>query len=345
MTSDQLANYRFDLPNELIARTPLAVRSDSRLLVVDPKHDRFRDCQIRELPNFLQAGDLAVFNNTRVIPARIFGRKLTGGAIEILIERIVDERTAIVQMGVSKKPRTNQEILLEDGTRVVVGLRQGEFWTLKLMREELWPQVIAKLGHMPLPPYMDRDDAELDRERYQTVYAKQDGSVAAPTAGLHFDDALLQAIDAKGVQRDELTLHVGAGTFAPVRVKNVDEHQMHSERIEVSAATQQRIAIAKANGKRVLAIGTTSARALESATGHADGFQGETAIFIRPGYQFQAIDSLLTNFHLPESTLLMLVSALAGRDLILRAYQHAIDQRYRFYSYGDAMLILDGALA
>jgi S-adenosylmethionine:tRNA ribosyltransferase-isomerase len=342
---DALSAYSFELPNELIAREPLAERSASRLLIVDPLNERFCDAKVTDLPTFMRPGDVAVFNNTRVIPARLFAKKLTGGAIEILIERVLDDRTVIAQMGVSKKPRVHQEILLEDGTRVVVSERHGEFWTLKLMRSELWPQVLAKLGHMPLPPYIDRPDAQADQTRYQTVYAKAEGSVAAPTAGLHFDSALLQALDQRGVHREEITLHVGAGTFLPVRVTDLNAHRMHSERIDVPSAVQQRITSAKAAGKQVTAIGTTSLRALESAGAHAngsDGFVGETDIFIRPGYQFQVVDSLLTNFHLPQSTLLMLVSALAGRELILRAYQHAIAAQYRFYSYG--MLIMPGAL-
>ena len=266
---------------------------------------------------------------------------------EILIERVLDARTVLAQMGVSKKPRPNQEILLEDGTRVVVSERRGLFWVLKLMGPVLWAQVIAKLGHMPLPPYLNRDDTPFDRERYQTVYAKADGSVAAPTAGLHFDESLFDALDAKGAQRHELTLHVGAGTFAPVRVEDLSEHEMHSERIEVPASVIQALNSAKAGGTKRIAIGTTSLRALESVPAQEvpRDISLDTQIFIRPGYQFHNVDALLTNFHLPQSTLLVLVSALAGHDLVLRAYQHAIAQKYRFYSYGDAMLILPGALA
>ena len=342
-----LSSYNFELPNELIARTPLSGRSDSRMLVVDPLNNRFADSCIRELPNFVQPGDVMVFNNTRVMAARLFGKKLSGGAIEILIERVLDARTVLAQMGVSKKPRPNQEILLEDGTRVVVSERRGLFWVLKLMGPILWAQVIAKLGHMPLPPYLNRDDTPFDRERYQTVYAKADGSVAAPTAGLHFDESLFDALDAKGAQRHELTLHVGAGTFAPVRVEDLSEHEMHSERIQVPASVIQALNEAKAGGKKRMAIGTTSLRALESVPAQEvpSDITLDTQIFIRPGYQFHNVDALLTNFHLPQSTLLVLVSALAGHELVLRAYQHAIAQKYRFYSYGDAMLILPGALA
>lgn len=345
LPSDLIGSYDFELPAESIARTPLPQRSDSRLLVVDPLSQRFADHTIRDLPTFLSAGDVMVFNNTRVIAARLYGKKLSGGAIEILIERVLDSRSVLAQMGVSKKPRTNQEILLEDGTRVVVGERRGLFWVLRLMGQRLWPEVIASIGHMPLPPYLQREDLASDRERYQTVYAKAEGSVAAPTAGLHFDLALLEQIDAKGVLREELTLHVGAGTFAPVRVENLNAHQMHSERIEIPACVFTALSSAKKAGKRRIAVGTTSLRALESAPeSQAQTLVQETAIFIKPGYAFHAVDALITNFHLPKSTLLVLVSAMAGRELILRAYQHAIQQGYRFYSYGDAMAILPGAL-
>jgi len=365
---NNLSSYSFDLPNELIARVPLSGRSDSRMLIVDPINNRFVDSTIRALPNYVQRGDVVVFNNTRVMAGRLFGKKLSGGAIEILIERVLDARTVLAQMGVSKKPRPNQEILLEDGTRVVVGERRGLFWVLKLMGPVLWRDVIAKLGHVPLPPYLNREDTEADRERYQTVYAKADGSVAAPTAGLHFDQNLLNALDAKGAQRHELTLHVGAGTFAPVRVEDLREHEMHSEWIQVPGSVVQALSSAKTSGAKRIAIGTTSLRALESLpretgssetgssetgssetgsseTGPSGDITLDTQIFIRPGYEFQNVDALLTNFHLPQSTLLVLVSALAGHDLVMRAYQHAIAQKYRFYSYGDAMLILPGALA
>lgn len=346
LNSDLIASYDFVLPDESIARTPLAQRSDSRLLVVDPLSNQFADFGIRDLPNFLSAGDVMVFNNTRVIAARLYGKKLSGGAIEILIERVLDPRTVLAQMGVSKKPRTNQEILLEDGTRVVVGERRGLFWVLRLMGARLWPEVIAEIGHMPLPPYLQREDQPTDRERYQTVYAKSEGSVAAPTAGLHFDQNLLNEIAEKGVQREELTLHVGAGTFAPVRVEDLNTHQMHSERIDIPASVFAALARAKQSGKRRIAVGTTSLRALESAPeAQTEALVQETAIFIKPGYHFHAVDALITNFHLPKSTLLVLVSALAGQELILRAYQHAITAGYRFYSYGDAMAILPGALA
>ena len=350
---NQLTSYNFELPDELIARAPLSNRSDSRMLIVDPLNNRFVDSSIRNLPDYVQRGDTLVFNNTRVMAARLFGKKLSGGAIEILIERVLDSRTVLAQMGVSKKPRPNQEILLEDGTRVVVSERRGLFWVLKLMGPILWAQVIAKLGHMPLPPYLNREDTEADRERYQTVYAKAEGSVAAPTAGLHFDQNLLSALDAKGAQRHELTLHVGAGTFAPVRVEDLREHAMHSEWIDVPVSVMLALNATKASGKKRFAVGTTSLRALESvpaekilaANVSEENISLDTQIFIRPGYEFQNVDALLTNFHLPQSTLLVLVSALAGHDLVLRAYQHAIAQKYRFYSYGDSMLILPGALA
>ena len=350
---NQLTSYNFELPDELIARAPLSNRSDSRMLIVDPLNNRFADSSIRNLPDYVQPGDALVFNNTRVMAARLFGKKLSGGAIEILIERVLDKRTVLAQMGVSKKPRPNQEILLQDGTRVVVSERRGLFWVLKLMGPILWAEVIAKLGHMPLPPYLNREDTEADRERYQTVYAKSEGSVAAPTAGLHFDQNLLGVLDEKGAQRHELTLHVGAGTFAPVRVEDLREHAMHSESIDVPVSVMHGLNAAKASGKKRFAVGTTSLRALESVPAESlldtnaaeENITLDTQIFIRPGYEFKNVDALLTNFHLPQSTLLVLVSALAGHDLILRAYQHAIAQKYRFYSYGDCMLILPGALA
>jgi S-adenosylmethionine:tRNA ribosyltransferase-isomerase len=339
-----LASYNFDLPPELIATAPLANRSDSRLLVIDPENGQIFDQRILDFPKLLAPGDVVVFNNSRVIAARLFGKKLTGGAIEILIERVLDDRTVLAQMGVSKKPRVNQEILLEDDTRVVVSERRGLFWVLKLMGQTLWPAVIDRLGHMPLPPYLQREDQISDRQRYQTVYARSPGSVAAPTAGLHFDEDLLAAIDAKGARRAEVTLHVGAGTFAPVRVGNLDAHQMHSERIHVEQHVLQALAQAHSAGRRRIAVGTTSLRTLESVpVGQNTDYVAESEIFIRPGHRFQRIDALLTNFHLPESTLLVLVSALAGFELIKRAYAHAIAQRYRFYSYGDAMLIMPGA--
>jgi S-adenosylmethionine:tRNA ribosyltransferase-isomerase len=339
-----LASYSFDLPPELIASAPLANRSDSRLLVLDPQNAQIFDHRMVDFPTFLSAGDVVVFNNSRVIAARMFGKKLTGGAIEILIERVLDDRTVLAQMGVSKKPRVNQEILLEDNTRVVVSERRGMFWVLKLMGQTLWPAVIERLGHMPLPPYLQREDQLSDRERYQTIYASTPGSVAAPTAGLHFDEELLAAIDAKGARRMEVTLHVGAGTFAPVRVEDLNQHQMHSERISVSQNVLTALAQAKEAGKRRIAVGTTSLRTLESVPASCQSdYSAESEIFIRPGHQFRRVDALLTNFHLPESTLLVLVSALAGFDFIKKAYAHAIEKRYRFYSYGDAMLILPGA--
>ena len=341
-----LADFSFELPRELIAREPLPERSASRMLVVDPVSGRFADHLVRDLPNFLAPGDLAVFNNTRVLRARVFGRKTSGGAVELLIERIIDERHAVAQLGVSKKPKARSVMLLEDGSQVVVLGRDGAFFNLQLRPGKNWLHVLDKIGHIPLPPYLERADALEDRERYQTVYAKHDGSVAAPTAGLHFDDALLAALDARGVARAELTLHVGAGTFLPVRAASLDEHQMHSERIDVGSETVAAVQRCAASAGRVIAIGTTSARALESAaaSGSLQPYVGETQIFIRPPYAFRVVQGLLTNFHLPQSTLLMLVSALAGRELVLSAYAHAISERYRFYSYGDAMLILPGSL-
>lgn len=341
---DVLANYTFELPDELIARFPPLVRGDSRMLVVDPLTRQMRDDVIRNLPSYLRNGDRLFFNNTRVMKARLFGKKLSGGAIEILIERVLDKRTVLAQMGVSKKPRTNQEIELEDGTRVVVGERQGLFWVLKLMGAVFWPEVMERIGHIPLPPYLQRADEANDQERYQTVYAKNAGSVAAPTAGLHFDANLLSAVEAAGARRFELTLQVGAGTFAPIRADKLSDHRMHREHYHVNAQTLT--ALAQKHGRR-LAVGTTSLRTLESLPLDLPQTDviGETDIFIKPGYAFKHIDGLLTNFHLPQSSLLVLVCAVAGTEFMLSAYQHAITERYRFYSYGDCMLILPGALA
>ena len=339
-------DFDFDLPPELIAQAPLAERSASRLLLLDVPARAWQDRHFRELPDFLSPGDLLVFNDTRVLPARLFGRKESGGAVEILVERITGVREAIAQLGVSKKPKPGGRILLEDGSVLTVLGREEEFFRLQLDSGEPLEELLLRLGHMPLPPYIERGDAALDRERYQTVFARETGAVAAPTAGLHFDDALLQALEARGVERAFVTLHVGAGTFQPMRAERVEDHVMHREWLRVGADTVAQIEAARARGGRVVAVGTTVVRALEaaSAEGQLKPFHGDTRIFITPGYRFRAVDALVTNFHLPQSTLLMLVSALAGREFVLDAYRHAVDARYRFFSYGDAMLILPGGL-
>ena len=335
------SDFHFDLPPELIAQQPLAQRSASRMLVLDVARDALHDSWVRELPAQLAPGDLLVFNDTRVIPARLYARKQTGGLAEILIERITGSHEALAQLGVSKKPVPGAELLLTDGSRVRVLGREDGFFRLRFEVAEPLEKLLARLGRMPLPPYIARAPASADAERYQTVYARHAGAVAAPTAGLHFDEALLDALRARGVRFGHLTLHVGAGTFQPVRTERIDQHRMHHEWINVGAQLVEQIRSTRADGRRVVAVGTTVVRALESAApgGVLAPFAGETDIFILPGYRFTQIDGLLTNFHLPESTLLMLVSALAGRVRTLAAYRHAVAQRYRFFSYGDAMLV------
>ncbi len=336
------SDFDFELPPELIAQTPLAERSASRMLLLDVAALSKQDRMFRDLPDFLQAGDLLVFNDTRVLPARLHGRKDTGGAVEILIERVTAAHEATVQLGVSKKPKEGGRIELADGSHAVVLGRDESFFRLRFESPQPLEKLLLKLGEMPLPPYIDRQADASDMERYQTVFAREPGAVAAPTAGLHFDEAMLAKLRERGVDLGYVTLHVGAGTFQPVRADNLKDHQMHREWLNVGAHLIGQIRRTRANGGRVIAVGTTVVRALESASkdGQLHPFAGETQIFIFPGYRFTSIDGLLTNFHLPQSTLLMLVSALAGREFILDAYRHAVAQRYRFFSYGDAMLIL-----
>jgi len=336
------SDFDFDLPPELIAQAPLAERSASRLLLLDAAAKTRQDRMFRELPGFLNPGDLLVFNDTRVLPARLYGRKDTGGAVEILIERVTGAHEAVVQLGVSKKPKEGGRIELADGSHATVLGRDEGFFRLRFESPEPLERLLLKLGEMPLPPYIERHADASDMERYQTVYAREPGAVAAPTAGLHFDEALLAALRERGVEFGYVTLHVGAGTFQPVRVDDIGQHRMHSEWLNVGAGLIEQIHRTRAAGGRVIAVGTTVVRALESATveGELHPFAGETRIFIFPGYRITSIDGLITNFHLPQSTLLMLVSALAGREFMLDAYRHAVEQRYRFFSYGDAMLIL-----
>ena len=337
-----LDDFDFDLPAELIAQEPAAERSGSRLLQV--LGSDISDHRFTELPALLRTGDLLVFNDTRVIRARLLGRKASGGRIEVLFERIIDARHAVAQIRASKSPKPGSLILLEETIPLRVCGRsgeQGEFFELELAADgDLW-SLVERHGRLPLPPYITHAAAAADEERYQTVFARSPGAVAAPTAGLHFDAALLQRLAEHGVGAAWLTLHVGAGTFQPVRVRNLAEHRMHSERFEIPATTVDAVAQARSAGGRVVAVGTTSLRALEAAaqSGELRAGAGETDLFITPGYEFRVVDRLLTNFHLPKSTLLMLVSAFAGRAPIRRAYEHAIRQRYRFFSYGDAMLL------
>lgn len=338
----QLSDFRFELPPELIAQQPLAERSASRLLVADARRGLLEDRVFRELTSLLAKGDLLVFNDTRVIPARLFGRKDSGGEIEILIERVTGPQRALVQMRASKTPRAGRHVDLSDGTRLRILDREGGFWRIAFETDEPLERVLARVGHIPLPPYIDREDTAADRERYQTVYAEKPGAVAAPTAGLHFDAALLDRLEAMGVGRAFVTLHVGAGTFQPVRVEDPTRHVMHKEWLEVDESLIERIRATRANGGRVVAVGTTVVRALETcaASGEPRAYRGDTQIFIYPGHRFRMVDALITNFHLPESTLLMLVSAFAGRDFVLGAYCHAVARRFRFFSYGDAMLLI-----
>lgn len=338
-----VADFDFELPEELIAQQPLPGRSDSRLLVLDRQTGAIRDRAFRDLLELLDPGDLLVFNDTRVIPARLHARKTTGGRVELLVERVLDATTALAQLGANRKPAAGGRLIIEDTEHEVkVEGRVDEFWRVRLADPAAdWVELLHAHGHMPLPPYIVREDDASDRERYQTVYGRKPGAVAAPTAGLHFDDALLAALDARGVQRAFCTLHVGAGTFQPVRVDRVEDHRMHPEWLDVSQALVDRIGATRAAGGRVIAVGTTAVRSLETAAsdGALKPFTGDSRLFIYPGYRFRAIDGMITNFHLPGSTLVMLVSAFAGRESILRAYAHAVEERYRFFSYGDAMLI------
>jgi S-adenosylmethionine:tRNA ribosyltransferase-isomerase len=335
------SDFHYELPPELIAQAPLAERSASRLLLVPPAPAPFADHGVRDLPQLLQPGDLLVFNDTRVIPARLFGTKASGGRVEILIERLLPGNEARAQIGASTSPRAGSRIALDAGGEAEVLGREGEFYRLRFEVDAPLEAWLQRAGRLPLPPYIHRDPDADDDARYQTVFARQTGAVAAPTAGLHFDQALLDALHARGIESGHVTLHVGAGTFQPVRVDELSEHRMHSEWLNVGAQLVEQVRRARARGGRVVAVGTTVVRALESALreGELQPFAGETSIFILPGYRIRSVDALLTNFHLPESTLLMLVSAFAGRERIMAAYEHAIRERYRFFSYGDAMLL------
>ncbi len=339
----KLSDFHFDLPEELIAQYPLAERSASRLLCLDRRSGALEDAQFAVLPERLAPGDLLVFNDTRVIPARLHGFKDTGGRVEILIERMTGDRTCLAQMRASKSPREDSMIRLDDGSRLRVKGRQSPFYLLELDSPgEKLDAVLDRVGHMPLPPYIQRADESLDVERYQTVYARRPGAVAAPTAGLHFDADILDALAQRGVATTRVTLHVGAGTFQPVRTEEIEDHAMHAEYLEVSSESCDAIARTRSRGGRVIAVGTTAVRSLETAASGGDlaPFSGDTRLFIYPGYSFRVIDGLVTNFHLPGSSLLMLISALAGRQEVLAAYRHAVASRYRFFSYGDAMLII-----
>ncbi|ASM95795.1 tRNA preQ1(34) S-adenosylmethionine ribosyltransferase-isomerase QueA [Vibrio vulnificus] len=344
----QVSDFHFDLPDELIARYPQSERTASRLLQLNGNTGAVKDGSFKDVLELVQTGDLVVFNNTRVIPARMFGRKESGGKLEVLVERMLDEKRFLAHVRSSKSPKPGTLVFLgeEDQYSAEMVARQDALFELHLKADKTILEVLEEIGHMPLPPYIDRPDEDADKERYQTVYNQKPGAVAAPTAGLHFDNQLLEQIKAKGAEFAYVTLHVGAGTFQPVKVDNILEHHMHSEYAEVSQEVVDAIKTTKARGGRVIAVGTTSVRSLESAAQESlkNGtelmpFFGDTEIFIFPGYQYQLVDCLITNFHLPESTLIMLVSAFAGYDHTMNAYQHAVTNQYRFFSYGDAMFI------
>ncbi len=333
--------FSYLLPEELIAQFPTDQRGSSRLLVMECHSGKLSDLEFSMLPELLQSGDLLVFNDTRVIPARLFGNKETGGKVEILLERILDDHQMLAQVRASKSPKPGTVIRLQGDIKIELRERQDDMFVLDVIGRMTVLELMQQAGHMPLPPYIQREDNVEDMERYQTVYARIPGAVAAPTAGLHFTDGLLQQIKDRGIDYVFVTLHIGAGTFQPVRVENIEEHQMNSEYLEISAEVCGQIKQCKAKDGRVIAVGTTAVRCLETAaqSNGLKAYQGETDIFIYPGYEFKVVDALITNFHLSESTLLMLVSAFAGRDHIMNAYQHAIDERYRFFSYGDAMFV------
>ncbi len=335
------SDFDFDLPPDLIAQLPAQERRQSRLLHLDGRSGALADGQFSDLPQFLKPGDLLVFNDTRVIKARLFGVKDSGGKLEVLIERVLDEHHALVHIRASHAPKSGSGLLLAGEVAATVEERQGELYRLRFAGETPLLELLEQYGSLPLPPYITHAPEALDETRYQTVYARQPGAVAAPTAGLHFDSAMLETLEKMGVKTAYVTLHVGAGTFQPVRVEDIAEHHMHSEWYTVPQKTVDLIRLARAEGGRVMAVGTTSLRALESAAagGELVAGSGETNIFIFPGYRFKVVERLLTNFHLPKSTLLMLVSAFGGMENIRRAYRHAVENRYRFFSYGDAMLI------
>ncbi|MEL7939157.1 MULTISPECIES: tRNA preQ1(34) S-adenosylmethionine ribosyltransferase-isomerase QueA [Pseudomonas] len=335
----RVADFHFDLPEALIARHPLAERRASRLLVLDGPTGALSHRHFTDLLEYLRPGDLMVFNNTRVIPARLFGQKASGGKLEILVERVLDSRRVLAHVRSSKSPKPGSKILIDGGAEAQMLQRHDALFELGFAEDVL--PLLERVGHMPLPPYIDRPDEDADRERYQTVYAERAGAVAAPTAGLHFDEGLLAAIREKGVDTAFVTLHVGAGTFQPVRVEKIEDHHMHSEWLEVGQDVVDAVAACRARGGRVIAVGTTSVRSLESAArgGQLKPFSGDTDIFLYPGRPFHVVDALVTNFHLPESTLLMLVSAFAGYPQTMAAYAAAVAHEYRFFSYGDAMFI------
>lgn len=336
----QRSDFYYDLPQELIAQHPPAVRGDSRLLYLGAGEVR-EDRRFAELVDVLNPGDVLVFNDTRVIPARLFGVKATGGRVEVLVERVLDEHRLLAHVRAGKPLRSGAQLILEGRVEAVVLGRHDDLFELRFDDPRPVLAILDEAGHIPLPPYIARSEEQADSERYQTVYARRPGAVAAPTAGLHFTESLLEKLNDRGVETAFVTLHVGAGTFQPVRAERIEDHRMHTEYVEVSAAVCEQVIAARARGGRVIAVGTTAVRSLESASqsGRIAPFYGDTAIFIYPGYHFVSVDALITNFHLPESTLLMLVCAFGGYQRLMDAYHHAVENRYRFFSYGDAMFI------
>lgn len=337
-----ISAFDYSLPAALIAQYPLPNRSASRLLLLQKETHQLQHKLFADLPSILNKNDLLIFNNTRVIPARLFGKKDSGGKVEILIERVLAEQKILAHVRTSKALKPGAKIFLDKNIVLEFLARQGDLFELKFLEQKPILEILSEIGHMPLPPYIDRADETFDQERYQTVYAKEHGAVAAPTAGLHFDENLLQQLKNKKIEFGFVTLHVGAGTFKPVRVENITEHKMHAEYLTVSEEVCEQIVACKKRGGRVVAVGTTVVRAIETAaqSGELKPYQGETSIFIYPGYSFKVIDVLITNFHLPKSTLLMLVCAFAGYDFMMAAYHEAVKEKYRFFSYGDAMVIM-----
>jgi len=336
-----LDQFDYQLPEELIAQSPLPKRTASRLLQFNRQASKFVDMQFSDLPDVLHQDDLLVFNDTKVIPARLYGKKESGGKVEFLLERVLGEHKVLAQLRASKSPKLNSKLLFSDEIHATVVARENEFFILRFEDLAEFENLLTTQGQVPLPPYINRMPDEKDTQRYQTVYAKQNGAVAAPTAGLHFDELLLQTLQQHGVQFAYVTLHVGAGTFQPVREEIIEQHQVHAEQLIVTQQVCQAIIDCKQRGGRVIAVGTTTVRALEAAaqTGNLESYKGDTSLFIYPGYEFKVVDAMITNFHLPKSSLLMLVSAFAGYATTMAAYQHAVSQAYRFYSYGDAMFI------
>ncbi len=340
------SDFNFDLPLDLIAKFPASERTHSRLLELNGEDGSLKEGHFYDVLDLINPGDLLVFNNTKVIPARLYGKKESGGAIELLVERVLNFNTALVHLKSSRSPKEGARLYFDGGYTATMIARVGSLFELQFDGEKGILDILNDVGHIPLPPYIDREDNKADRERYQTVYAKNPGAVAAPTAGLHFDNELLAKLKAKGVNTAFVTLHVGAGTFQPVKVDDISKHHMHTEYAVVPEDVVNKILETRKNGKRVIAVGTTSVRSLESAAMAAekngkiiDTFASDTSIFIYPGYKYHVIDALITNFHLPESTLIMLVSAFAGYKHTMNAYKYAVENKFRFFSYGDAMFI------